>query len=346
MNIHDSGYKTLFRNRTIFRQLIETFVEEPWVKDLDFSQAETIETSFVDEEYSQTQSDLIYRLHLHGRDVYFYILMEFQSTIDRWMALRMANYVTNFYMSLVKERKANKAISSTEKLPAVFPLMLYNGDEKWTAVTTLAELIEDIPDLGQYGIRCRYLKVAENEFSRESLLKIRNIVPTLFLAEAHYDIDLLVDELVEIFRMEEDRQAVSLLINWFRQMAVHGRIEKDDFGKVEETYRSAEETRAMLITAIAKEKEGILQEGIEQGIEQGREEGCDAMQMTLEALISHRFGTTSDKIHDSLETCNLEQLKELVNPILNAPDLDSIIDLTTQIATANVKSTGSDEENS
>lgn len=30
MNIHDSGYGTLFRNRTIFRQLIETFVDEPW----------------------------------------------------------------------------------------------------------------------------------------------------------------------------------------------------------------------------------------------------------------------------------------------------------------------------
>jgi hypothetical protein len=42
MNIHDSGYKRLFSNRTIFRQLIETFVEEEWVQLLDFERADTI----------------------------------------------------------------------------------------------------------------------------------------------------------------------------------------------------------------------------------------------------------------------------------------------------------------
>jgi hypothetical protein len=39
-NIHDSGYKRLFSNRTIFRQLIETFVEEEWVQLLDFELVE------------------------------------------------------------------------------------------------------------------------------------------------------------------------------------------------------------------------------------------------------------------------------------------------------------------
>ncbi len=37
--IHDSGYKKLFSNRTIFRQLIETFVHEDWAKEIDFTQA-------------------------------------------------------------------------------------------------------------------------------------------------------------------------------------------------------------------------------------------------------------------------------------------------------------------
>lgn len=76
MNIHDSGYKKLFSNRTIFRQLIETFVHEPWVKELDFSQASTIDKSFVDDHYKETESDLIYRVGLRGREVYFYVLLE------------------------------------------------------------------------------------------------------------------------------------------------------------------------------------------------------------------------------------------------------------------------------
>lgn len=46
-NIHDSGYKKLFSNHTIFRQLVETFVHEDWVKELDFSVCETVDISTI-----------------------------------------------------------------------------------------------------------------------------------------------------------------------------------------------------------------------------------------------------------------------------------------------------------
>ncbi|MEZ4614130.1 MAG: hypothetical protein R2867_01260 [Caldilineaceae bacterium] len=46
MNIHNSGYKRLFSNKTIVRQLIETFAEEPWVQALDFTHATRIDKSF------------------------------------------------------------------------------------------------------------------------------------------------------------------------------------------------------------------------------------------------------------------------------------------------------------
>ncbi|MEZ4870570.1 MAG: hypothetical protein R3C14_55080 [Caldilineaceae bacterium] len=69
-----------------------------------------------------------------------------------------------------------------------------------------------------YGVHCRYFKLAENALTREQLLAIRNIVSTLFLAKAHYDITLLLEEFVALFTHEEDKQAVSLLLNWFHQL--------------------------------------------------------------------------------------------------------------------------------
>ena len=151
MSIHDSGYKRLFSNRTIFQQLIQTFVDEPWVADLDFSQAETLDKSFVNEAYQAYESDLIYRVKLHGRDLYIYVLLEFQSTVDRFMALRVLNYVTQFYLELVASRQ------HLEKLPAVFPIVLYNGDRAWRAATRMSELIELEPSLGRYALGFEYL---------------------------------------------------------------------------------------------------------------------------------------------------------------------------------------------
>jgi len=60
-------------------------------------------------------------------------------------------------------------------------------------------------------------------------LKIRNIVSTLFLTESHYQIDLIIAEFVNVFEREEDKQAASLLLNWFQQLRVHKRIDPFDY---------------------------------------------------------------------------------------------------------------------
>jgi len=106
-----------------------------------------------------------------------------------------------------------------------------------------------------------YFKIAENAYSKEELLRIRNIVSTLFLAESYYDIDLLQDELLALFERESDREAVSLFLNWFKQLSEHGRIEKVDYKSLEKIYTNKEEVRSMLINALEKERKEIFKKG-------------------------------------------------------------------------------------
>ena len=77
--IHDKGYKRLFKNKTIFRQLLETFVTENWVKDLDFDNCERVEKSFISGHYKETASDIIYKIKLKQKDIFIVILVEFKS---------------------------------------------------------------------------------------------------------------------------------------------------------------------------------------------------------------------------------------------------------------------------
>ena len=89
--LHDSGYKKLFSNKTIFSQLVETFVDQAWVKDLDFSDCQAIDKSFVSNHYKETECDIVYQVRLKGKHAFFYLLIEFQSTVDWFMALRILN---------------------------------------------------------------------------------------------------------------------------------------------------------------------------------------------------------------------------------------------------------------
>ena len=266
-NIHDYGYKKLFSNKTIFRQLLETFVGEEWVKELNFDDCETLDKSFISDHYKETESDIIYRVKIRNQPVFIYVLLEFQSTVDYFMGLRVLNYLTNFYMDYIQTN------TSVKKLPGVFPIVLYNGDRSWSAPVNISDLIESIPDLGRFGLNFEYFKIAENEFTVDSLLKIRNIVSTLFLAERNCESELLLQELLSVFDNEDDKIAISLLFNWFQQLWEHGRIDQDKYHSMERVYNTKEEVKNMLITSIQKEKKLFFQQGKHEGKREGKREG-------------------------------------------------------------------------
>ena len=211
---------------------------------------------------------------------------------------------------------------SVKKLPAVFPIVLYNGETPWTAPVNLSALIEQMPPLGTFALDFQYFLIAENQYSQEALLKIRNIVSTLFLAESHYDLDLLEVELLNLFSSEVDKQAVSLFLNWFRQLALHGRIESGDYQSLEFIYRNEEEVKTMLITALEREKRQIFQNGLLEGKQEGRIEGKQEGRIEGKIEAAKAMLTKGMEITFISEITNLpeEQLLQLKNELFSVEE--------------------------
>jgi hypothetical protein len=85
------------------------------------------------------------------------------------MALRMLRYLLEFYSSLCKQEPKLKL------LPPVFPILLYNGEARWTAPENIADLIDNRINL-DFIPQFRYFKIAENEFSTQELLSLKNLI--------------------------------------------------------------------------------------------------------------------------------------------------------------------------
>ncbi len=273
------------------------------MKDLDFSEFETLPNSFLSGHYKKTESDLICKLKLHGEDFYFFVLLEFQSTIDKFMSVRMLNYITSFWLDLVAQKPKPK------KLPPVFPVMLYNGNKKWTAPSKISDLIYGNELLGKFSVNFEYLKILENEYSAEELLEIKNIVSTLFLAESHFDIKLLAKQLELVFKQEPNKEAVTLLLNWFRQLLNYERITDQDFDTVKQVYQNSEEAKEMLITSIKKQKQAWKQEGIQEGKQKGIQEGIqeEKYQITCSLL---KMGLRVEKISQATKL-SIEEIQKI-----------------------------------
>ena len=177
-------------------------------------------------------------------------------------------------------------------------------------------LIEQSPPLGTFALDFQYFLIAENEYNQEALLNIRNIVSTLFLAESHYDLDVLEVELLNLFSSEADRQAVSLFLNWFRQLAAHGRIESGDYQSLEYIYRTEEEVKTMLVTALERERKEIFQNGLLEGEQKGRVEG--KQEGLREGEQKGRVeGKQEGRIEEKIETAKAMLAKGMEIPLIS-----------------------------
>ncbi|WPL20119.1 Rpn family recombination-promoting nuclease/putative transposase [Thiorhodovibrio frisius] len=151
---HDSGYKLLYGHAAMVRDLLTGFVPGDWVSSLDLSTLERCSGSYVTEDLRDRADDLIWRLRW-GKDwLYVYLLLEFQSTIDAWMAVRIQSYIGLLYQDLIRAEQ----LSAHGRLPPVLPIVLYNGTQVWNAAETIEPLLEPAPPvLADYRPQQAYL---------------------------------------------------------------------------------------------------------------------------------------------------------------------------------------------
>ena len=70
---YDKSLKELLGNKIMMKQLITGFINEPWVKNLDFRTLKKEKTDFLTEDLQEFRKDLLWSVKLKGQKIYFYI---------------------------------------------------------------------------------------------------------------------------------------------------------------------------------------------------------------------------------------------------------------------------------
>ncbi len=86
---HDNSYKRLFSEPAMVRDLLTEFVQEEWVDQLDLDSLEKVSGSYVSGDLRDREDDIIWRVRWGEGWLYVYLLIEFQRTVDRYMAVRI-----------------------------------------------------------------------------------------------------------------------------------------------------------------------------------------------------------------------------------------------------------------
>ena len=211
---HDASYDLLFSNAQRVADLLLEFVHEEWVKQLDFSSLERVSGSYVIDALRDREIDVIWRVRRGSEWAYIYLLLEIQSTVDRYIAVRMATYVGLLYQDLINA----KPWPEDGKLPPVFSIMLCNGVKLWDTAEERDELIAALPPaLESYRPSLRDLMLDEGLLSEAELRPLRNGVAAIFRfenAETVRDIRGVLEVLTNWFSHENHASIEQSVITW------------------------------------------------------------------------------------------------------------------------------------
>lgn len=314
---HDHAYKLLFSEPEIVADLLRGFVREPWVEDLDFSTLEKVSGSYISEDLRSRENDVVWRVRSRHDWVYIYLLIEFQSTVDRYMAVRLMTYIGLLYQDLVK----SKQTLPDRLLPPVFPVVLYNGEARWQAPVEIKDLIVEMPGgLARYLPSLRYLILDEGAYDLEDLAPLRNLVAAIFRLEQHTEpkaILEVIENLLEWLSVPEQARIRRSFSVWIHRVLRPAALRAEP----------ASENLMEVKTMLANRMQEWMREWELRGEARGEARGKAIGEIeTLLKLLELKFGPLPGEARKKIRSADSEQVHLWIEHVLTVDRLNDLFD--------------------
>jgi len=298
-------------------ELVRQFVPDALSADLDFSGLQRVNPKFHIGRRSATrrEGDVIWRLPTRkGIDIY--LLIEFQSQSDWWMAVRTQVYQGLLWQQVIREQK----LTSSARLPPLLLLVLYNGRQRWSAPTEITELIGLNPDfpLWPWQPRLRYYLLDMGALAENALLRRDSLATLLFRLERPYSpqqLRRLIEEVIGWFHRHKGFQELKGLFGEFVRQAIR------NSGIRARVPEELLDMKSNLETNFRNFRAYCLAEGEAKGEAKGKAEGTAA---ALISLLVSKFGPLPASCRKRIRGAKLASLERWFNRALDAHDLPSV----------------------
>ncbi len=313
-HLYDKSYKRLFSHPQMVEDLLRDFVKADWIDQLDFSTLEKLNASYVTDDYRDRSDDVVWKVRWTQETVlYIYILLEFQATVDSFMAVRVMAYLALLYQDLIK----TKQLTTDKRLPPVLPIVLYHGqDDRWNAKLDIQDLIASGPaSLEKYRPQLRYLLIDENDYGDDQLtpLLLKNVVAAVFQLEhsrTPADFIAVVKTLSEWLTAPEQQPLNEELSRWLRKVLLPKRLPDVEIEEI--TY--LQELNTMLSTRV--------DDWTVHWKSEGRVEGQSWL---LLRLLEEKFGPLATEVQNSLSRLEEHAVLECVKRTFTANSVQEVL---------------------
>lgn len=286
---HDTSYKFLLSSKRLFVQLLNTFIQRSWAKEIVEDQVEQIPHSFVLQDFKRQEADIVYRAEVKGQEVLFYVLVELQSSVDHRMPYRLLLYQVEIWRYWLSNQVDGMKNRKSFSLPPIVPIVLYNGKKNWTAKRRFRQLLENEEMFDTELMSFEYLLIDVASYTEEELLSLSNTLSAVFLLDKAKDQEQLriyLSKLMKTIRQiqEEDQQR---FVAWMSNM-LRTKLPENDLVVQQLINDMKGEEKIMGL-------EKVLDDMIKKGKEEGKEEGYQiGEEQTLEKIATRLLAENID----------------------------------------------------
>lgn len=316
---HDTGYKELFSHPEFVHQLIEGFAPAEIAGLMNFNTLKKHSGHFITPLFEEKIEDVVWSVEINWQgvkqEVFLYILLEFQSAVDRTMPIRLMHYVACFYSDLLKQ----KVITPGQGLPPVFPVVLYNGSKPWTAPLDIYQMVQPEPPsfLQVYQPHLRYYLIDEGRYTNEELGLRQTPLSGVFsvenAGESWEALQNAVDRIVAIIQADPDKNQIDRIITRWLKRHLH---------------RLGAEVNLARLDSLMEDK-NMLAENLENLVKkerlEGRQEGrLEEAREVVRTQLNFKFGEVPEWVELQLAQADHDQLKGWMRDVLFANNLNDM----------------------
>ena len=338
-NFHENGLKFLLENPANVHDLLR-LLDVKLTPRIDFAQMRVVPGRFVARDYRHLESDIVLQAPVRPpegakyRRITIYVLVEHQSEPDRFMPLRVLEYVVMIYKRQTREWMKQQGSLDNFQLQPVLPIVLYTGMRTWDSLGSICDLVElsdelanRIPDLqplflnvgrtsekvlqqgGAFGLLLQLLRQRRSQLSvfEETLREVVQALESLGDSDRDRWLELLSYIAAMIYNDREIAEREPL------QEMVTESVQNDAY-------------RQEVIEMGKTIAEDLIEKGYHKGRREGRqEEGAITRRLLLMQLLSNRFGKVPAATVKRIEaTENRRQLDQWFKLALSSKSLAEV----------------------
>ncbi|MGI6649373.1 MAG: Rpn family recombination-promoting nuclease/putative transposase [Bacillota bacterium] len=313
---HDKGYRQLLANKKTFLQLIKSFVKEPWVENINEEALVKLDRSFVLKDFTDKEADIVYRLKTNDKDIFFYILLELQSSVDFLMPFRLLVYMVQLWLHVYQNTDKDERVRKDYRLPVIIPAVLYNGANNWTAPLSFKEMLADHKSFEKHLVDFRYILFDVNRYQKDELLQMANLISSILLLDQKISKEEIISRLwlmidtIKKMSPDEFQQLKTWLIN-----VLLPRVPEQQQREVEQILKEGNPQEVVqMILNLEVTLDEMQQQAEARGEARGEAKGAERKQIEIaRAALREGFGIEAIAKITGLTKEQVEKLKQAMN---------------------------------